>query len=306
MSKFTIGTDPEFFLRNKLTGELVSAVPYVQGTKYEPQLLPAGGNIQRDNVAVEVATDPAANMESFIEAIRSVLTEAIKVLPKETEIIAIPSATFNPEELKSPEAMEFGCDPDYDAWAKKINEKPCAKDVTFRSCGAHIHVGTTGEDENAFLTTFDGKLTTVKVMDCIHGVLATILDSGQEAIDRRKLYGKAGAHRPTSYGVEYRVLSNFWLRSPVTVMLMWSLTNDTLDIIRDGKADALIDALGSENVQRVINEGDTTTAMRMVEQTILPMLSNDSRFYFNEALAKVRANDMDFHGEWKLYGKEGK
>lgn len=303
MTVFTIGCDPEFFLRNKETGRLISAVPYVKGTKWEPKLLPCGGNIQRDNVAVEVATKPVANLENFVKAIESVLKEAIRSLPPETEIVAIPSARFDPGELETPEAREFGCDPDYDAWSKTINERPNAKDVTFRSCGAHIHVGTTGEDENTFLLDFEGKIKTIQAMDCVHGIISTVLDYGRDAVERRELYGKAGAHRPTSYGVEYRVLSNFWLKSPMTVMLMWSLTNDVLDIVRENKLEVLIQALGEQNVQRVINEGDADVAMAMIEHTILPLLSDNSRFYFNEALAKVRKNDMNFHKEWGLYGK---
>lgn len=302
--RFTIGCDPEFFLRDVNKGQLISAIPYVKGTKHEPQLLPKGGNIQYDNVAVEIATDPADSAEGFLKNIEFTLTEAIKTLPDHTEIIALPSAKFDPKELEDPEAQQFGCDPDYDAWAVAENNKPCAADNTFRSCGAHIHVGTDGKDENRFLLEFKNKLTMVKIMDCIHGIISTILDSSQEAIDRRQLYGKPGAHRPKDYGVEYRVLSNYWLKSPVTVMMMYYLTQDALKVVREGMADDLIAAMDSDEVKRVISVGDADTAMKMVETHIFPLLSQDSAHYFNEALAKVKANDMHFHQEWKLYGKE--
>ena len=177
--RFTIGCDPEFFLRERESGKLISAIPHVAGTKDEPQLLPKGGNIQRDNVAVEVATDPADSLETFVSNIGATLSEAVKILPTGCEIIAIPSANFDKDQLEHPEAQAFGCDPDYDAWEVRENDKPCAVDNTFRSCGAHIHVGTDGTDENAFLLDFDGKLYTVKVMDCVHGIISTMLDSGQ-------------------------------------------------------------------------------------------------------------------------------
>ncbi len=300
----TIGCDPEFFLMERKSGKLISAIPYVTGTKYEPMRLPKGGNIQRDNVAVEIATDPADSLEQFIGNIRNTLTEAVKTLPEDTEIIAAPSASFDPKELEHPEAQVFGCDPDYDAWELKVNEKPCAVDNTFRSCGAHIHVGTDGNDENAFLLEFPGKFQTVKVMDCIHGVISSVLDSNKEAIDRRQLYGKPGAHRPKDYGVEYRVLSNYWLKSPITVMMMYSLTQDALKIVREGKAEELIAEMGESQVKSVISNGDAEAAMKMIEVSLLPRLSQDSIFYFNEALAKVKANDMNFHAEWNLYKKE--
>jgi hypothetical protein len=300
----TIGCDPEFFLRERKSGKLISAIPFISGTKDEPFRLPLGGNIQRDNVAMEIATDPADSVENFVSNIRNTLTEAIKTLPIDTEIVAAPSASFDPDQLTHPEAQAFGCDPDFDAWEMKENDKPCAVDNTFRSCGAHIHVGTDGNDENTFLLDFEGKMQTVKVMDCIHGIISSVLDSNKEAIERRQLYGKPGAHRPKDYGVEYRVLSNYWLKSPITVMMMYALTQDALSIVRNGKADELIEEMDENQVRNTISSGDAITAMKMIEISLLPRLSKDSIFYFNEALAKVKANDMNFHAEWNLYGKE--
>lgn len=305
LPKFTIGCDPEFFLRERKSGKLISAIPHVSGTKYEPMTLPKGGNIQRDNVAVEVATDPASNMDMFVQNISNTLSEAVKTLPKNTEIIAVPSAHFPEDQLQHPEAKLFGCEPDYDAWSVSINEPPAgASENTFRSCGAHIHVGTDGNDENAFLLDHQGKLLMVRTMDCIHGIISAVLDSSKEALDRRQLYGKPGAHRPKEYGVEYRVLSNYWLKSPVTVMMMYSLTNDALRIVREGKAEALINEIGEDEIRTTIMNGNIEVAMKIVETSLLPRLSQDSIHYFNEALAKVKVDDMDFHKEWKLYNKE--
>jgi hypothetical protein len=300
----TIGCDPEFFLGGLERGKLVSAIPFVDGTKEEPKVLPLGGNIQRDNVAVEVATDPADSVDKFITSIKNTLTEAVKTLPKSTEIVAVPSATFDADQLEHPEAQRFGCDPDYDAWEIVQNEPPCATDASFRSCGAHIHVGTTGDDENAFLLDFEGKINTVKAMDCIHGIVSTILDSGEDALARRQLYGKPGAHRPKDYGVEYRVLSNYWLKSPVTVMMMYHLTQDALKVVREGKVQALVETIGETEVKSIITEGNVEAAKKVVNDYIMPLLSEEAVHYYNEALSKIEANDMDFHVEWGLYGKE--
>lgn len=298
--KFTIGCDPEFFMRERATGKLISAIPYIKGTKDKPELLPQGGNIQRDNVAVEIATDPASAPEQFVTNIGCTLKEAVKKLPNGHEIIAIPSAHFDKDQLDHPDACIFGCDPDYNAWKMCENEKPYAEDLTFRSCGAHIHVGTNGKDDNAFLLEFNRKMEFVKIMDCVHGIISTILDSSKAAIDRRQLYGKAGAHRCKEYGVEYRVLSNYWLQSPVTVMMMYHLTQDALRICRKGLAKDLITAMGENEVQTVINKGQYEAAFKMLENHLLPILSQDSTHYFNEALAKIKANDMNFDKEWDL------
>lgn len=299
-TRFSIGCDPEFFLRERKSGKLISAIPHIMGTKHDPQPLKCG-NIQRDNVAVEVATDPANSVEMFVNNINTLLSEATKTLPKDTEIVALPSACFDEDQLTDPEALMFGCDPDYCAWDLIQNDPPCASDHTFRSCGAHIHVGTNGTDGNDFLLDPMGKVRMIRVMDCIHGIISTILDSSEESIARRKLYGKPGAHRAKEYGVEYRVLSNYWLKSPTTVMLMYYLTQDALDVMVSGKDSELVDELGEQEIRNTIMNGDSALAKKMFENTVSKLLSEDSMYYFKLACEKIEVNDMNFHNEWKLY-----
>lgn len=297
--QFTVGCDPEYFLKERQTGRLISAIPFIKGTKHEPQKLPAGGVISFDNVALEVATDVAASADDFVKNVGDCLRSASAVIPPEMDLVAVASANFEPDQLDHEEAKRFGCDPDYNAWTMEQNEPPCAMDMTFRSAGAHIHVGSPILADN-----FENMMTMVKLMDCIHGVVSTILDSSPEAVARRELYGKPGAHRPKDYGIEYRVLSSYWTKSPVTVMMMYHLCDDALNLLEEGTAEDFINEIDGARVQEVISTGDADAAAQLFETHVLPRLSEDSIHYFNTALAKVRANDMHMDKEWELKRKE--
>jgi hypothetical protein len=299
--RFTIGTDPEFFMIDKKTGKFLSAIPFVEGTKYEPQPLPSGGNVQRDNVALEFATDPAKDGKDLVTKVRNAFKDIFQTLSPEHDIVAVPSANFDEDQLDHEEAQAFGCSPDYNAWTMMMNDPPPeAATSTFRSCGAHLHVGHIEGDGNDFLLEIPGKIITVKMMDLFHGVISTILDNSASAIERRKLYGKAGCHRPTDYGVEYRVLSNFWMKSPMLVMLMDSLTSDVLSLIRTGKAEPLIDEIGEDRIQTIINEGEANKAEEILKSTLNPHLSEDSKFYLEEALKNINKIDVDIRKEWEM------
>lgn len=275
--KFTRGTDPEFFL--KRGSKYISAIPHIKGTKYEPVPLPNGGTVQRDNVAVEFATDPASSSEDFVEKIRKCLSDVCKLVPEGCELAVDPSANFDPDQVDDWEAKEFGCDPDYNAWSLTENEKPFVSDTdTFRSCGAHIHVGGLTKSGKPikgleFLQTFEGKIEMVKAMDLLHGIISTVLDQNPASVKRRRLYGKAGAHRPTEYGVEYRVLSNYWMSSPQLVMLMDSLTAEAIQMVQAGKHTKLIQLVGENDLQIIINEGKADLAMEIINRFIRPELS---------------------------------
>lgn len=294
---FTIGCDPEFFLRQRKSGKMICAIPFIKGTKYEPEDLPSGaGNIQRDNVSVEFATNPAIGPKDFVKKIQQTLTDVRDKIPKDCELLAEPSAHFSQDQLEHPDSQIFGCEPDCDAWTVTENKTPYLEDLTFRSCGAHIHIGHQKGDGNEFLLSFNGKIQMIRTMDAIHGIIATILDSSKSANARRQLYGKAGAHRPKEYGVEYRVLSNFWLKSPELVMLIYNLTKDAIEIVRNGKHEKLISKIGKNQIQDIINNGTVKSAQKMVKLHIMPLLSKESNVFLEICLKKI--NHYNFTEEW--------
>jgi hypothetical protein len=305
MGRATIGTDPEFFMQRKKDGKLISAVPYINGTKDAPEPLENGGNVQFDNVAIEFATDPAESGEDLVLKIRNAFTDIMKKLPEGHSLVVEPSANFDPDQLETDEAQQFGCDPDFCAWGIKVNDAPFCSDLSLRTCGGHIHVGKNKDDGNDFLCDPMGKITVVRIMDVFHGIISVILDRSEKAITRRKLYGKAGCHRPVDLnygglynGVEYRVLSNFWFKSPNLVMLMESLTQDALKAVREMDHESLISEIGEELIQNTINEGLIEIARDILEKYVRPLLSKDSVHYLDMCMEEI--DNYEFTEEWKL------
>lgn len=275
-NEFTIGTDPEFFLHD---GEkFISAIPFVHGAKDNPEMLRCGGTVQRDNVAVEFATPPARSLSAFQSAINECMQNVKELLPYDLEMVAVPSAIFDDSELFDDEAWEFGCDPDFNAWEEGgQNCKPSAKDTHLRSCGGHVHVGSKE------LETTDKKLLMIKLMDATLGVVSTVIDSSPEAIRRRTLYGKAGAFRPTEYGVEYRSLSNFWLGSPHYIEMVYRLVDECLELVKTGVGQDLLDDLNQEDLLNTINNGNVKQALDIWETVLVPWLDESTVWCVEQA-----------------------
>jgi len=148
------------------------------------------------------------------------------------------AALFPKEQLMHPNALEFGCDPDFNAWTNRINPRPKAADETLRSCGGHVHIGADIEDVGAAM----------RRCDLFLAVPSVLMDKGQL---RKQLYGKAGAFRPKSYGAEYRVLSNFWVFHPELIKWVWTNTQLALDAghlpVEEDKT-TILDAINNNNV----------------------------------------------------------
>lgn len=263
MVNFTIGTDIEFFIKDP-EGNLVPSQGLLGteecGTKRNP-IRTVYGTLQRDNVAVEFATPICNSCKEFLSAIRFGIINALNYLPHGYTLEAIPSANFQPYQLETAEAGQFGCDPDYSAWAGgRKNHKPRSNDKTLRSAGMHIHVGS------ELLNEKKDKIRFVKWMD--YAFLPSIfLDRSPASIKRKELYGKAGAYRPTSYGAEYRSLSNFWVSSPVYAEFAYMLTEAALrsagyyDENRVPPEDENIIFLTSKEYVKAFNTCDIGTAV---------------------------------------------
>ena len=297
-NNFTIAADPEMFCTRD-GGHVAVQTTGITGTKEKPQLLPQGGNVQRDNVAVEFAVLPAFSMTEFVQNIGDTLMDCVAALPDDVDIDIIPSANFPESELTHPECREFGCSPDYNAWTMKRNEPPRdAAEGTFRSCGGHIHIGFISASSNVFLNDEEGKAMTIRVMDVFLGLVATILDDSEQAVARRTLYGKAGCYRSTDYGIEYRTLSNFWIKSPALVELMYSLAKDALKIMRDNRGFEVIADLGAKIIQDTITNGDVNMATDMVNCYVVDLMSKYSSDLFYELYAHG-IDDINYKEEWK-------
>lgn len=252
-----LGADPEIFLLNRKNGSLQSVIGKIGANKWNPKQiehLAQGFTLQEDNVALEFGVPPASSAEEFIKNIRLVMKEGLSAIP-DTRFSKLSCAIFPEEQMQDPNAWVFGCEPDFNAWTGEENTKPKAPHPFMRSAGGHIHVETELDKKNA-----------VRGMDLFLGVPSVIMDSGSE---RRALYGKAGAFRPKSYGVEYRTLSNFWIMRPRLIKWAWDQTARTIDFLNycggDNFSSEQLDWHG-EAIQQCINNGDKELAKALVKE----------------------------------------
>ena len=227
---FTLGCDPELFILRNSDGVFVSAEGLLPGTKKEPYKVPNGA-VQVDGMAAEFNIDPAHTFEEFDANIVSVLKTLQKMLPADHSLVALPAVEFSKEVWdKTPgKAKELGCSPDFNAWTGTVNPVPeCKKRPRLRTASGHIHIGWTSgktEDDMAHLNNCKDL---VKQLDWFLGPWSLIKD---ENPDRRLLYGKAGACRYKDYGVEYRVLSNFWVMDKRLRREVWNRVNAAIRFI---------------------------------------------------------------------------
>jgi hypothetical protein len=205
----TIGCDVEVFAKDK-EGNHVALCGLIGGTKEAPLQIedfPPGFAVQEDNVSLEYNIPPCQSRNEFVDAIDKMKHEIKHILRHLGYTLSFEaSASFDKKHLTHPNALIFGCEPDYNAWKMIENEKPYSPDETLRTCGGHVHVGT----DMDFVPL-------IQHMDLYLGVPSVLLDTSPSSIIRKQLYGKAGAMRPKAYGGEYRVLSNYWMFNPIYV-----------------------------------------------------------------------------------------
>lgn len=261
--KFTIGADPEFFLKTS-QGKLIPSIGRIGGSKVHPKPIMGGGGfaVQEDNVAVEFNIPPANTRTEFIQNISQTLDYLVEeVKQKGLEISITASAEFPSDALDHPKAKEFGCDPDFNAWSFKENPPPKCDNPNLRSAGGNIHIGT--------------KLDIIQVIraaDLFVGVPSIQYD---DDVQRRKLYGKAGAFRPTSYGVEYRTLSNFWLREKKYVGWVYDQIEAALLFVekKQVKNPKAFLSEDRDDIENCINNGDLMLMLKLAEKYDIPLLS---------------------------------
>ena len=257
-----VGSDPEMQLINR-NGEVISAIDLIPGTKENP-FKTKHGSVQWDNIFAEVNSLPSKNADEFVlhhHLILNDLRDIIKPLDLNLQFMA--SVLAGPSLLSDPRANQAGCDPDFSAWELCPNEPADYSVTSIRASGGHLHCSfdqAKGEDGE------ENRIKFVRALDLVLGVPSTIHDRDT---DRRKYYGKAGSFRPKysdqhGYdGVEYRTLSNFWLKSDDLMRMVFSgveLVHNNLDHFS-----SLAEQF-KDDIISIINNGDYKSAQRLSKE----------------------------------------
>lgn len=247
-----IGADPEVFLvRN---GMIVPALGVLPGSKDEP-FKTTHGWIQPDNALAEFNISPAVSENEFVQSIKDCMDDLRQYGALELKA----SHEFSIDELAQagPGVFRFGCDPDYNAWQEGRRNRPPnpATIGGLRTAGGHVHIGCQ--------VALDRPLDVIRGCDVLLGLGSVLFDDDTR---RRAVYGKAGAFRHKVYGVEYRTLSNFWLRSDD--MIAWAY-NRAIQVIDELDTLTAFCAQHGDTVQHCINNSDKDTAAHLLNEYTL-------------------------------------
>jgi hypothetical protein len=292
---FTIGADPEVFLeRNNIP---VSSIGKIGGTKYEPIHIQDGIFLQEDNVTVEYNIPPCKTLEDFIIYNQRALDIIAEKANKLDLKVAIQAAAKMPkEELQDPRAWVFGCEPDFNVW--KMEENPKPKPTQWRAAGGHIHIGY--ECSNL------EKIQLTKYLDNTLGAIFSVLDPDTK---RKKMYGTAGSIRFKPYGIEYRTLSNYWLRHPFLIATVYETVKHGITFIEKGQNPSLplpnktLEAINKRKVKEILEYINHV----LLNTTIFPAIIRSLLSKTNYALIKTdKGLDIDQEVFFKLLDKEEK
>lgn len=251
-----IGADPELFLEKD--GVIISAEGLIGGTKEDPKPISNEGHfIQEDNVMIEFNIPACDNEKDFTKNINYVKDYLeLHAMSLGAKLNFSASGLLDKKQLKTKQAKQFGCDPDFNVYLKDVNPKPNAR-TNMRTCGGHIHIGYKNPDQEV-------SEQLVKAMDAVLGLQSLFLDPDDR---RRKMYGKAGSFRFKEYGVEYRTLSNFWITNDELISWAFNATMTAIELVMSN--DILKIDQYSSDIERAINTADRNLAkdlLKKVEQ----------------------------------------
>jgi hypothetical protein len=271
----SMGGDPEFFVANK-RGKVLNADAFFPG-KYDPLITPVAGGTNKlffDGIQAEMAFGHSTCRDNVINNIRLCLKLARSRIPADHKILLKPSAKIDRKVIENadPEARIFGCAPDFNAYTRSVNTTEMdASRHPFRYAGGHMHLGISSQYQKEGMTEYDlvhsaeNHLKIIKFLDLMVSIPTLVLDNSPGSKRRRDKYGKAGCFRPTSYGVEYRTPSCWWLRSPMTTSLVfglaklaWTLLSSELDEDFRNEIDP-----DEEVIRGIIDESDTKSSIEM-------------------------------------------
>ena len=265
LQNIKIGADIEVFVKDARTNEIVSAEGLIRGTKTVPFVFDKSNKYfatSLDNVLAEFCIPPVKNREDFYKHIRKSIGYIESILPDGLCVAIQPSANLDKRFLQTENAQTFGCEVDFSAYTLYPNMVNIFEDETLRCGGGHIHVGYNNPQQydKLIYKPDEERVNIVKALDLFVGIPSVIMEPENK---RKILYGKAGAFRPKPYGVEYRTISNYYLRDEVTTKCIYDNVREGINFLNRGNeiqndlaeyVHVAIDSCNKEMATNLIND----------------------------------------------------
>ena len=309
----TYGTDPEaFFERN---GAIIGSekILHKRGLKsgYGPPV------VVRDGVQFEFNPQYSHSVAGLAEN----LSNGFKALQIHMKGYPDVSLCFrglvevSREELDSltKRSRVLGCQPSNNAYGENpitVNVKTYRK----RSSGGHAHFGLSTLPR-IFGKYEEERARVVSLFDIFVGNSCVMFDRDPGAAERRENYGRAGEYRLQPHGLEYRTLSNFWLRNYSLMSFVFGMGNFSVSVLNttlttdQNLEQELIDTVNIGNFIKAIDTNDYDLArtnfdsirpflVKNLPQHGFPLTPNNlDRFLTFTEGVRDEGFDAFFHGD---------
>lgn len=265
------GTDPEIFAVDG-KGQVLPAWEFLPDKPHaialKKKFLDTDGDpyipMFWDGVQAEFCPQGRACLETLHDHIRLGLMRILKSVRtkygKEANLTLQNTVQLTDEIVKTAKEdyLRFRCSPSMNIYHDPGSIPPDHHEYRYRFAGGHIHIG------------FRAKLTApiieeiVKALDNVLAIASVSMAAGIDTAERRKMYGRAGEFRLPPHGIEYRVLSNFWLSHPAISNLIFELTRQTVKFAMSGLFRTCW-ASNRDVVRDVINNNDVAAARKILD-----------------------------------------
>ena len=296
----SLGADPEIFVVNK-KDEIVSASTIIEK---EQKNVEGTGGVANDGMQIELHPLPSQCRETLISNLYDCIKEAdLLAHAKGFKLTDSFTKDVSQEILSSlaPEVQALGCEPDYSAYGGKIKILNIDGSKHFkRYCGGHIHLGIFQvgvETEVNYKTRVkesyhDNADYMTKMFDYLVGNTLVLLDHDESNVERRKVYGQAGSYRRQTHGIEYRTLSNFWLRHTSLVSLTFLLARIAArytppivdDALEVDPLKTLTNLVNEKDIENAINNNDYVLAEKNFKKIFSFLITRKRQSYFEYLL----------------------
>lgn len=289
----TMGCDPEFFITKG--GKVIGSEHVVPKEGLLPlQVYREGAYVNsapqviQDGVQVELNPRADTCRQRISGSIHQGIMAVVNALKDGMAISSEVSVEVTEDELNTlhPKNRVLGCHPSFSIYESEYELGVDPATYMIRSGGGHLHFGVVGYDRKVLKDFDESKVSEpqksvykmfneaksfVKVLDIIVGNTCVLFDRDAGNKIRREVYGRAGEYRTPNHGVEYRTLSNFWLRDYSVMSLVFALGRSAYTVALNDNLKDLLEVVDMADVQKAINKNDAKLARKNFDK-VYPVL----------------------------------